>query len=383
MYNVNNRWDNRNKTKGNLMNPNPPQITSPGSIASKISQEEQKKLVPTTTIPNEVQPVIPDMDTKMPDPSEYHQFQDLYTELYENPITPEEEEKRKRSATAVEGIGHLGNVMNAFSNLIFTGKGAPSQELPKVPDEIQAFEDRMAEKRRMYANGMMGAKARDLQDWKDAYAMKRQEAIDKRNEALDKQKSQINEYNIKYQELRNVGYPAKLAADLALKQSQIEENKAGAYRNRKQGEAAVIRANKSSSSGSSPEKAKEVAYITKYGDVIFDNPNNKKAVTLSTLEVMRNKASADEKESINSIISKMREGDVDSYNDAEMYVSQHLNNDAVALKHLFEQAKKYGRVVGDEGQRKLRDKDRNAGDSSKSKKESLGWGKDKNNETDW
>lgn len=383
MYNVNNRWDNRNKTKGNLMNPNPPQIISPGSIASKISQEEQKKLAPTTTIPNEVQPVISDMDTKMPDPSEYHQFQDLYTELYENPITPEEEEKRKRAATAVEGIGHLGNVMNAFSNLIFTGKGAPSQELPKVPDEIQAFEDRMAEKRRMYANGMMGAKARDLQDWKDAYAMKRQEAIDKRNEALDKQKSQINEYNIKYQELRNAGYPAKLAADLALKQSQIEENKAGAYRNRKQGEAAVIRANKSSSSGSSPEKAKEVAYITKYGDVIFDNPKNKKAVTLSTLEVMRNKASADEKESINSIISKMREGDIDSYNDAEMYVSQHLNNDAVALKHLFEQAKKYGRVVGDKGQRELRDKTRNAGDSSKSKKESLGWGKDKNNETDW
>lgn len=251
MYNVDDRWNNRNKTKGNLMNPNPPQITSPGSIASKISQEEQKKLAPTTTIPNEVQPVIPDMDTKMPDPSEYHQFQDLYTELYENPITPEEEEKRKRAATAVEGIGHLGNVMNAFSNLIFTGKGAPSQELPKVPDEIQAFEDRMAEKRRMYANGMMGAKARDLQDWKDAYAMKRQEAIDKSNEALDKQKSQINEYNIKYQELRNAGYPAKLAADLALKQSQIEENKAGAYRNRKQGEAAVIRANKSSSSGSS------------------------------------------------------------------------------------------------------------------------------------
>ena len=42
-----------------------------------------------------------------------------------------------------------------------------------------------------------------------------------------------------------------------------------------------------------------------------------------------------------------------------MYVSQNLNNDAVALKHLFEQAKKYGRVVGDEGQKELRDKARN------------------------
>lgn len=361
MYNINNRWDNRNKTRGNGI-PDFETTTVPiqGMRDNNGNAINSNGDVPAQPIvQNEVQSAAPATNTEMPKESEYHQFQDLYSKLYEKPITPEDERRRKRATSAVEGVGHLGNVLSAFSNLIFTGKGAPSQELPKVPDSrLQTFEDRIAEKRRMYANGMMGAKARDLQDWKDAYAMKRQEAIDKRNEALDKQKSQINEYNIKYQELRNAGYPAKLAADLALKQSQIEENKAGAYRNRKQGEAAVIRANKSSSSGSSPEKAKEVAYITKYGDVIFDNPKNKKAVTLSTLEVMRNKASADEKESIDSIISKMREGDVDSYNDAEMYVSQHLNNDDVALKHLFEQAKKYGRVVGDEGQRELRDKAR-------------------------
>lgn len=264
MYNVNNRWDNRNKTKGNLMNPNPPQITSPGSIASKISQEEQKKLAPTTTIPNEVQPVIPDMDTKMSDPSEYHQFQDLYSQLYENPITPEEEEKRKRAASAVEGIGHLGNVMNAFSNLIFTGKGAPSQQLPEVPDEIQKFEDRLAEKRRMYASGLMGAKARDLQDWKDAYTMSynQKKAIDDRAMELMKLNANMTSQQAKLQAQQ----------DIAAKRAEETKRHNQAMESIGWTNAQTARSNKNSSPGassgaSSGKKGKD------YGKRNIEGPN--------------------------------------------------------------------------------------------------------------
>lgn len=195
MYNVNDRWNNRDKTKGNAIGSNPPQITSPGSIASEISQEEQQKMFSTPVVTKETQSPVSATDTDMPDPSEYHQFQDLYSQLYEKPITPEEEDRRKRAASAVEGVGHLGNVLSAFSNLIFTGKGAPSQELPKVPNSrLQTFEDRIAEKRRMYASGLMGAKARDLQDWKDAYTMRynQKKAIDDRAMELMKLNTNMN-----------------------------------------------------------------------------------------------------------------------------------------------------------------------------------------------
>lgn len=207
MYNVNDRWNNRDKTKGNAIGPNPPQITSPGSIASEISQEEQQKMFSTPVVTKETQSPVSATDTDMPDPSEYHQFQDLYSQLYEKPITPEEEDRRKRAASAVEGVGHLGNVLSAFSNLIFTGKGAPSQELPKVPDSrLQTFEDRIAEKRRMYASGLMGAKARDLQDWKDAYTMRynQKKAIDDRAMELMKLNANMTSQQAKLQAQQDI-----------------------------------------------------------------------------------------------------------------------------------------------------------------------------------
>lgn len=359
MYNVNDRWNNRNRAKGNEI-PNFETATVPiqgmrdnnGNTITSNTVEENVSVPSQSIVPSEAQPAIPTADIDMPAPSEYHQFQDLYSQLYEKPITPEEEDRRKRAASAVEGVGHLGNVLSAFSNLIFTGKGAPSQELPKVPDSrLQTFEDRIAEKRRMYASGLMGAKARDLQDWKDAYTMSynQKKAIDDRAMELMKLNANMTSQQAKLQAQQ----------DIAAKRAEETKRHNQAMESIGWTNAQTARSNKNSSSRGASGNAKEVAYITKYGDVIFDNPKNKRTVTLSLLEVMRNKASDDEKRSIDGILRKIREGDINSYNDAEMYVSQNLNNDAVALKHLFEQAKKYGRVVGDEGQKELRDKARN------------------------
>lgn len=359
MYNVNDRWNNRNRAKGNEI-PNFETATVPiqgmrdnnGNTITSNTVEENVSVPSQSIAPSEVQPAIPTADIDMPAPSEYHQFQDLYSQLYEKPITPEEEDRRKRAASAAEGVGHLGNVLSAFSNLIFTGKGAPSQELPKVPDSrLQTFEDRIAEKRRMYASGLMGAKARDLQDWKDAYTMRynQKKAIDDRAMELMKLNTNMNLQQARLQAQQ----------DIAAKRAEETKRHNQAMESIGWTNAQTARSNKNSSSRGASGNAKEVAYITKYGDVIFDNPKNKRTVTLSLLEVMRNKASDDEKRSIDGILRKIREGDINSYNDAEMYVSQNLNNDAVALKHLFEQAKKYGRVVGDEGQKELRDKARN------------------------
>jgi hypothetical protein len=66
-------------------------------------------------------------------------------------LTPDEIEKRKRAAMAVQGVGALGNVANAIGNLIYVGKGAPSQTLPKNVD-ASAEIDKLEESERVKRN---------------------------------------------------------------------------------------------------------------------------------------------------------------------------------------------------------------------------------------
>lgn len=68
-----------------------------------------------------------------------------------NYVSPEEQAKRERAANAIAGIGNLGNVLNSFSNLIFTNGGAPNMQLPKAPDgNLQDFQDRILNNRMKY-----------------------------------------------------------------------------------------------------------------------------------------------------------------------------------------------------------------------------------------
>lgn len=272
MYNVNDRWNNRNRAKGNEI-PNFETATVPiqgmrdnnGNTITSNTVEENVSVPSQSIAPSEVQPAIPTADIDMPAPSEYHQFQDLYSQLYEKPITPEEEDRRKRAASAVEGVGHLGNVLSAFSNLIFTGKGAPSQELPKVPDSrLQTFEDRIAEKRRMYASGLMGAKARDLQDWKDAYTMRynQKKAIDDRAMELMKLNANMTSQQAKLQAQQ----------DIAAKRAEETKRHNQAMESIGWTNAQTARSNKNSSPGassgaSSGKKGKD------YGKRNIEGPN--------------------------------------------------------------------------------------------------------------
>lgn len=264
MYNVNDRWNNRNRAKGNEI-PNFETATVPiqgmrdnnGNTITSNTVEENVSVPSQSIAPSEVQPAIPTADIDMPAPSEYHQFQDLYSQLYEKPITPEEEDRRKRAASAVEGVGHLGNVLSAFSNLIFTGKGAPSQELPKVPDSrLQTFEDRIAEKRRMYASGLMGAKARDLQDWKDAYTMRynQKKAIDDRAMELMKLNTNMNLQQARLQAQQ----------DIAAKRAEETKRHNQAMESIGWTNAQTARSNKNSSSRGASGKREQEKFITVY-----------------------------------------------------------------------------------------------------------------------
>lgn len=227
------------------LNENPPQVTSPGSIASGMSQEGQKEIVPPAAVSTDINPHagIDDNGVKMPERDNYHFYADLVDQYTKKPMTPEEEERRKRSATAVEGIGHFGNVLNAFSNLVFTGKGAPSQTLPKVPaGELQKFEDRVAENRRRYIGARMDADARDKSDWMDAWKMEYQRQKMADDAKLNKGKLDLlgaqtdaAKEKAEYQRLVNAGVPAKQAAELAYKKAQADTQKAMQYKNYQQG----------------------------------------------------------------------------------------------------------------------------------------------------
>lgn len=227
------------------LNEEPPQVTSPGSVASGMSQEGQKEIVPPAVVTTDNPHA--GMDNKdggdMPERDNYHFYADLVDQYTKKPMTPEEEKRRKRSATAVEGIGHFGNVLNAFSNLVFTGQGAPSQELSKVPaGELQKFEDRVAENRRRYIGARMDADARDRSDWMNAWKMEYQRQKMADDAKLNKGKLDLlgaqtdaAKEKAEYQRLVNAGVPAKQAAELAYKNAQTETQKAMQYKNYQQG----------------------------------------------------------------------------------------------------------------------------------------------------
>lgn len=184
--------------------------------------------------------------SNMPQLDNYHFYTDLANTYLKKPLTPEDEERRKRSATAVEGIAHLGNVLNAFSNLVFTGKGAPSQTLPKVPaGDLQRFEDRVAENRRRYIGMLADAKGRDrsawLDDWKDEYnkqKMAKENELAQAELAYKQAQTDAAKERAEYQRLINAGVPEKQAAELAYKNAQIGTQKAIQYRNYQQGKNA-------------------------------------------------------------------------------------------------------------------------------------------------
>lgn len=128
--------------------------------------EEPKGLnrVFSATPTAEVSSVAPTSEVK----TEAAWLSDYVNNYLKKPITPEEEARRERAARAVQGVAGLGNVITAFSNLAFTGKGAPSQTLPTqqadaMGKEVTSWQDKLASEREKYAAAMLGAKT---QKWK-------------------------------------------------------------------------------------------------------------------------------------------------------------------------------------------------------------------------
>ena len=144
-----------------------------------------------------------------------------FIKTLQKPITPEEEARRERAARAVQGVVGLGNLMSAFANLTFTGKGAPSQTLPtqsvdNMGKEMTSWKDKLKAEREKYQAAELSAKA---QQWKaelDAQHRAQQQANADR--AHEENVRQFNERMAKEEQARK----DKLAED-ARKQSNWEK----------------------------------------------------------------------------------------------------------------------------------------------------------------
>lgn len=122
-------------------------------------------------------------------------YQD-FAKLWSKPITPEEEARRERAARAVQGVAGLGNLMSAFANLTFTGKGAPSQTIPTqsvdaMSDKMTAWKDKLKAEREKYQAAELGAK---VEQWKaELDAQHRAQAQANADRAHEENVRQFNE----------------------------------------------------------------------------------------------------------------------------------------------------------------------------------------------
>ncbi len=181
-------------------------------VADQNEQPQEETPATETTAPEEKEPQM----------SDYRWNQEVFNQLLQQPITPEEEERRKRAASAVMGIGHLGNAISALSNVAFAGK-APSQTIPKLEDpDYQTFSDRLRQQRSAYASGMLGARNADHNNYRAALQLYKQGKQAEANRLLQRQKMAYDQAK----DDRDFKYKAnKDAAELGIKQAQLEENR--------------------------------------------------------------------------------------------------------------------------------------------------------------
>ncbi|MCI6213262.1 hypothetical protein [Bacteroides heparinolyticus] len=257
------------------------------------------------------------------------------------------EEKRLKRSRQLSVIGDLATLGGqAIASMMGARKFAPIQsDAPKYNDQLERLRNARMAYDAEYNDKSLSMIFRDYERKRAEEQYRSQMQAKAQKEAYDRV---WDRYKFdKEQEHRENTLKANAEAKSSTLTETRRHNKAMEGISRTNAETARAKVN--------AKKSREIAYATKYGNVVFDNPKNKRAATLSVLEIMRNGAPDSERKKIDDMMYLATSGDVNSYNKAEMYVAQHLNTDAVALKHLYELAKSYGRVESVASQKRLRD----------------------------
>ena len=125
------------------------------------------------------------------------------------PTSKEEEEKRLRGAKAAQGITHLGNILASLGNVIFTGKGAPSQKMADVKDpNYESLIERNRQQNQQYLAAVNSREKLRQQERK----MEAQEMFQSKKLELDAQKQEL--------------YKAKLDLQMKMAEQKSENDKA-------------------------------------------------------------------------------------------------------------------------------------------------------------
>lgn len=153
-------------------------------------------------------------------------------------LIPDEELKRRERATSrINAVRHLGNILNAFSNLYYTRGGAPSQTLPTVKDpDLTAWRNSQTKNLESFQ------KWHDKKDeaiWNREYRLMKQahrEEIDRDRIALQKEETKMRS-EVKKWEAEKRKYEAGSA------QYKQAEAKANAAKKEYEAKEAEIKAN--------------------------------------------------------------------------------------------------------------------------------------------
>ena len=137
---------------------------------------------------------------------DYTWYSDLTREYSEKPVSIEDQEKRARAASAVQGIGALGNAFSAIGNMFGVGAYAPSQKIPDLYDankDINEYKDRATKARELYLRNAMQGHQLDGQEYDKAYGQWMQ-AVGADNAArkaehdagVQERNAYLNQYNV-------------------------------------------------------------------------------------------------------------------------------------------------------------------------------------------
>lgn len=201
-----------------------PVVSRPELATTPLVEPEiagsQNPVAPTVDNTDET---TPQANVGEPQMNDYQWNQRLYERLFQKPMSQEEEERRKRAASVATGIGHLGNVLSSFSNLVFAGE-APSQKLPTVADpKLQSYSDRLEAIRQRYGAGYLAARQNDMNNYQRALSLYRQDQARKAQNDLAKAKIAQNADQFA---IKNDREERKMKQDAAYKEEVLGIKKA-------------------------------------------------------------------------------------------------------------------------------------------------------------
>jgi len=255
------------------------------------------------------------------------------------PINKEEEEKRVRSANAMNGLGALSQAAAAFANYAYSGAPAITLKEYKGPD-VQQWKDKLNDQRMQYLKMKMAINQNEINKNKTLQDME----IQRNQEARNQESHQVNiegtkdKNRITKAQADNMPTQIDLENEARRNQNTITGAQAGnaekAVQLENQAKEASIRATKVNTAIAQAkqknEQQKETYYIAAGPELIGIDKNKINMQTVSTIHSMLRDANGNPIPTTNVVKEGLFGGPVSKQKTAEEMlqdIGQYLNNE--------------------------------------------------------